>query len=129
MILAKIGSPLYLNLQLETGAENKYPVAILRDQDGNELTGSPYILASAGDGLYLNDSVMMPNLQVVICTYKVYNDDDHLIPSDEDADSSDVFVSDDIENRGEDTIICSFEDLDSAYLILEETSQIVCDLS
>ena len=73
-MLVKVGDPIQLNLQLEDGASNKHPRAILRDQLGTLLSGSPVNLTHTGDGLYQNDSVFMPDTQEVTATYKVYDD-------------------------------------------------------
>lgn len=73
-MLVKAGDPIQLNLQLEDGATNKFPQAILRNQSGTLLPVSPVSLTHTGDGLYQNDSIIMPNTQEVTATYKVYDD-------------------------------------------------------
>lgn len=73
-MLVKVGDPIQLNLQLEDGATNKFPRAILRNQLGVLLPESPVDLTHTGEGLYQNDSVFMPDTQEVTATYKVYDD-------------------------------------------------------
>lgn len=80
-MLVKVGDPIQLNLQLEDGATNKFPQAILRNQSGVLLSGSPVSLTHVGDGLYQNDSIAMPNTQEVTATYKVYDDAGHTVLS------------------------------------------------
>jgi len=80
-MIVKIGDPIQLNLQLEDGATDKYPQAILRNQIGTILAGSPVDLTHTGDGLYQNDSISMPNTQEVTATYKVYEDAPHTVLS------------------------------------------------
>ena len=92
--LVKIGDPIHLNLQLEDGAIDKYPQAILRDQIGTLMAGSPVDLTHTGDGLYQNDSISMPNTQEVTATYKVYDDSGHTILSSFYSVELDVFTKD-----------------------------------
>ncbi len=90
-MIVKVGDPIQLNLQLEGGETDKFPLAILRDSDGNELSESPRALAHVGDGLYSNDDILMPNFPEVTATYKVYDDEDHLTLTDDYSFSIDEF--------------------------------------
>jgi len=80
-MIIKVGDPIQLNLQLEDGVSTKFPRAILRNQFGVLLAQSPVDLTHTGDGLYQNDSVLMPDTQEVTATFKVYDDAGHTILS------------------------------------------------
>lgn len=73
-MLVKLGSTIHLNLQLEDGATDKFPSAILRDKDGTQISVEE--LTHTGNGLYQNDDQVMPNTDEVTATYLVYEDSD-----------------------------------------------------
>lgn len=50
--MAKPGDQLDIYIQAVDGNEELYPLAIVRDQDGIALAGSPVILPHVGQGLY-----------------------------------------------------------------------------
>jgi len=72
MPFTKIGTAIQLNLQLEGGDTDKFVRAILRDADGVLLT--TITLSHTGDGIYQDDSYIMPNTNEVTATYIIYDD-------------------------------------------------------
>ncbi len=72
-----VGDPIPALLQLFDYANDKFPVAVLRNASGTELSGSPLDLALVADGLYANNTVNMPNTPFVSVQYFVYTDSGH----------------------------------------------------
>jgi len=80
-----------LSIQLFDGATNKYVKVILRDPDGVEITGSPVALSHIGEGHYTNDTIVMPLLDYITATYKVFNDSGFTDPSITHSDSEELY--------------------------------------
>lgn len=78
-ILTNGGSPLFLNLQLDDGNDAQFPLAYIYDQDGNEISGSPFSLTNVANGLYTNPAGpnMPSDSDFVTATYKVFSDSGH----------------------------------------------------
>lgn len=87
------GQKIQLNLVLEKGEPNLFPIAILKDKDQVPLAGSPVTLTHDSDGHYINDSITMPNTQEVHATFIVYQDAAHTILSDY-GQTDEVFILD-----------------------------------
>lgn len=93
-IHTKPGDPIRLNLQLFDGDENKFIKAYLRDNLGAQLAGSPVTLTHTDNGLYEDDSILMPNNPEVTAVYEVYNDSGFLFRSRKHSDSIDIYRPD-----------------------------------
>jgi hypothetical protein len=92
--MPKLGEAIQLNLQLFDGATNKYVKAWLRNASGVAL-GTPTVsLSHIGEGLYSNDSVLMPDTSQVTAVYKVFDDAGFTTPSADHADALDIFELD-----------------------------------
>ena len=79
--MIKLGEILPLALQLFDGDTAKYPRARLFKADGTELSGSPVALTHVANGLYKNSALTMPNENVVLVQYRVFNDSGFTIES------------------------------------------------
>jgi hypothetical protein len=86
-----VGAAIQLNLQLFDGATDKYVRAYLKDASGNNLAASPVNLAHVGNGLYSDDSVLMPDTAQVTATYRVFTDSGYSSASADHSDALDVF--------------------------------------
>jgi len=91
MILVKQGDNIPIHLQLSTGNTGKYVRAQLKDTSGGNI-GSAINLTEAGDGLYTDNSQIMPSTQFILCVYKVYDDAGYTTISEDDGDFVDLFV-------------------------------------
>lgn len=75
-----IGDKLPINLQLEGGDTNKYPLAFVYDQTGTQVPSSPFIPIHIDKGLYLNrDYTVRANDSKLFVVYIVYKDALHTI--------------------------------------------------
>ncbi|KKN45879.1 hypothetical protein LCGC14_0678740 [marine sediment metagenome] len=81
-----------LALQLEDGDVGKFPQAIVRDDGGNELGGSPYDLTHKGDGFYSSTSLVMTSDPFISAVYIVYNEIGHTTESVSHLRSNDIFL-------------------------------------
>lgn len=63
-----------LVLQLFDNATNKFVRAVVRDNSGVQISGSPFTLAHQANGLYINGSALMPNKPFISVQYLVYDD-------------------------------------------------------
>lgn len=76
--MPQVGDKISLATQLYDNAENKFPLAVVRDDAGVEIDGSPFALDSVADGLYADYEQEFPSgtdyLQVAIF---VYSDSGH----------------------------------------------------
>ena len=87
------GETLPLSMQLHDGASGYFVIAILKDQDGNAVSG-PYVdLFHIGNGKYTSDAVTMPSVGItyIEVTYEVYQDALLTLVSDKHFSGSDVF--------------------------------------
>ncbi len=111
VIQTKPGDPIRLNLQLFDGDSGKFVQAIVADSSGTPLAGSPVTLSNSGNGLYEDDSLIMPTDPEVTAIYKVYNDAGFTTPSAVHADALDIYRRDtDLEK------ICEVQDTVNAIL-------------
>lgn len=80
-----VGYPIFLRLWLEDGDETKYVRAVVRNDQGVEVSGSPAVLSSVGEGLYINNSSVLfpPVTNFLTATYLVYDDPGFTIQSEE----------------------------------------------
>lgn len=70
-----VGSKLPLNLQLEGGDSNKFPLAFVYDQVGTPVPSSPFQMIHIDKGLYLNRDYSVRLMdQKLFVVYIVYND-------------------------------------------------------
>lgn len=78
--MPQAGDKISLATQLYDNATNKFPVAIVRDDNGDEIAGSPFTLPPIEAGLYADYEEEFPSgtdyLQV---QYFVYTDEEHTI--------------------------------------------------
>lgn len=72
-----VGDPIPALLQLFDYANDKFPVAVIRNAGGTPLSGSPLTLPLIADGLYGAISINMPNTPFVSVQYFVYTDSGH----------------------------------------------------
>ena len=72
--LLNIGDKIYLKLQLSNGNTGKFVRAVVRDEDGVEISGSPVALTHVGGGLYKDQSLTFPSTDEVTAQYAVYDD-------------------------------------------------------
>jgi hypothetical protein len=124
-----LGDIIPLSAQILDSDETKYVWAVLVDPDGNPLPESPVDLEHVGGGKYTSDSVTMPNVSYVECTYEAWDDAAHTIPSDDHLVGTDVFeritpqsvpVYDDyVVAEVDDSDILIAEALDEDYVIAE----------
>lgn len=70
----KLGETVPLSLLLEDGATDKFPIAIVYDQNNATIPGSPFYLTHLNYGRYVNSSLSAMNpythLEVVYITYE-----------------------------------------------------------
>lgn len=90
MSLIKFNQPVNLNLQLEGREEDKFVRAFLKDADGVDL--ATIDLTHTSNGLYQNDSFLMPDTNEVTAQFLVYDDASYLIESCEYYISFDKFI-------------------------------------
>jgi len=86
-----LGDILPLSVQALDGTEGLFVRAELTDPNGNQLPESPVDMQDIGGGKYSDDSVNMPLLAYVECTYTAYEDALYTIPSDDHLLGTDVF--------------------------------------
>lgn len=73
--MPNFGEKIPIRLQLFDKNSSKFAKASLFDASTNdELTTSPIVLTNAGNGLYTDYSLVMPNIDNIICVYIVYSD-------------------------------------------------------
>lgn len=87
----KQGDQIPLSVQLFDGDTAKYVRATVRGSNGTPLAGSPVDLTHVGNGLYTDDSLVMPLDNFVTASYRVYTDAGYTIPSDLHSDTEDIF--------------------------------------
>lgn len=79
------GEPLVLRLLLPEQDDSKFVRAIVKDEDGLELTGSPFDLVNSGDGEYFfkdeMNLVFPENKLEVVAIYQIYDDAAYTIPT------------------------------------------------
>lgn len=75
----KLGNKIPLTLQLSDDDPDAFPQVELRDEVGALLAASPVDLSHDEDGLYIDLSVSMPDVQRVIAVYRVFENAAHTI--------------------------------------------------
>jgi hypothetical protein len=79
------GEPIVLRLLLPESDNTKFVRAIVKDEDGNVLTGSPFTLNNIGDGeYYFKDAVnlLFPEGKLeIFAIYEIYDDNGFTIPT------------------------------------------------
>lgn len=88
--------PLILRLTLPEADDSKHVKAIVRRDNGTQLTGSPFTLNSIGGGQYLfkdeNNLIFPAGALEVSAKYEIYDDAGFLVPTvDFGAQAEDVF--------------------------------------
>lgn len=130
------GETLPLSYQLHDGATNRFCIAILKDENGDSLAGSPFDLYHIGNGKYTSDAALMPSgVKYLECTYEAYDDAGLTILSSIHTSGSDVFrfeIPDQIILDGIEEIISLIENIQARgpFLkgrILDETLRGVID--
>jgi len=87
----KVGQIIPLVCQLEDGDTTKFVNAIVTDQGGIPVAGSPLVLTHTGNGTYENDTLVMPDEDFISATFQVFDDAGLTIPS-RHGDTADFFV-------------------------------------
>lgn len=73
-----IGTPLPLNIVIEDGATDKFPLAHVFDQNDVEIAGSPFNLTHVAFGYYRDNTyVTVNNDKRLTAIYKIYEDAGH----------------------------------------------------
>ena len=86
------GEILPLSFQLLDGDSSKYARAILTDETGTPLAGSPVSLPHIGGGKYSSDAVLMPvGVEYVEATYQSFDDALFTVPDPDHLLGTDVF--------------------------------------
>ena len=94
----RLGSAALLVAQLSEGETNLYPRAVVRDQAGAQVSGSPFDLAHIANGLY-SSSAFTPGTQGrFTATFSVYTDSGHTTLSDYPLISDVIDVEDEAES-------------------------------
>lgn len=137
------GQVVPLSLQLEDGATGMYPRAVVRDETGAAVAGSPFDLTDRGDGLYTSTALSLGAQDSLHATYIVYTDAGHTTESDEHLRATDVFHRADLPDEGKweitntgggtlyiyasdnTTLLASFELYDETGARTTDTSRIV----
>lgn len=92
--------PIPLSALLFNKATDKYVQAVIVDQTGSQIAGSPVGMPHVLDGLYEEDGILFPSLaEHVTAIYTVYNDAGFTIPSNVHLSGSELFV------RGEESMV------------------------
>ena len=89
--MPKLGDVVPLSVQLFDGDPNLFAGAIVTDNDGVAVSGSPFALVSIGEGLYELDTFLMPNKSFVSAVYKIFLDSGFTSESPIHSDSIDNF--------------------------------------
>ncbi len=69
----KVGEKIPLFLIIETRLTGKVVRARVRDENGVDISGSPFTLPHLAEGEYLNNSVSMPNTAHLMVIYDVFD--------------------------------------------------------
>jgi len=72
--MPKQGDPIPITVQLALGETDRFIRAVLRDQNGIGILGSPVVLTHVGEGTYKDMSVSMPGTRFVTASYKSFLD-------------------------------------------------------
>lgn len=75
--------PILLAAQLGDGSTNLFPLATVYDDVFSVLSGTPVALASVANGLYQNNSILMPDSEFVVYQVKFFTDSNHTTPADQ----------------------------------------------
>lgn len=87
----KIGQRIPISIQLFDGATDKFVKASIIKADGSAISGSPFNVPHVSGGLYSLNTQSMPNTEYISVQYKIYNDDEFTVPSEDHSDTLDVF--------------------------------------
>lgn len=70
----KVGDQVPLCIQLQDGAVDQHVRAVITDDTGSAVAGSPVTLPHLSNGLYKSDLFLMPNFQYIRVQYLIYTD-------------------------------------------------------
>jgi hypothetical protein len=70
----QVGDALPLSVQLAASATTKHVRAVVKNDAGAQIAGSPAVLAHVGLGQYTNYTLVMPNTKFVTVQYIIYDD-------------------------------------------------------
>lgn len=87
-----VGSTIPIAIQLIDNATDKYIRAHVRDNDDNEISGSPVNLTHISNGLYTNYDLIFPEVPFVTVQYIVYDDSGYTIISESEGSGLDAFM-------------------------------------
>lgn len=76
----QVGDPIFLELGLSDKETNRYVRARLYDENNVEIVGSPFTLSHVNNGLYVNQTLTMPNTPILRAYYEVFTDPGMTIP-------------------------------------------------
>ena len=91
MASAKVGAKLPVALQLPDSAPNKFVLAYTYNPQGALIYG-PTVLSHVASGLYLTNSLTMPDQDFVAIQYKVFSDDEYSVISPDHGDCADLIT-------------------------------------
>lgn len=84
MSFVQVGNPIPVAVQLGDGFTGKFVQAIIVDNNGTPVVGSPVSLTEIANGLYMDSSLSMPTgIHYVVVQATSYNDSGHIVPSDD----------------------------------------------
>lgn len=88
-----VGQKLPIQFQLFDNRTDLFPVAVIRNDAGTQISGSPFTLASVANGLYTTLSVDFPaGTDFVSVQYLVYSDSGHTTLSDSEGSGATSFL-------------------------------------
>lgn len=90
--MPKVGEKLVVSITLFDGDETRVPQAVVTDDVGAPLVGSPIELTHVENGYYENSVLVMPNISFVKAIITVYNDDTFAVVSPKHSSASAVYT-------------------------------------
>jgi len=72
--MPKLNDVVPLSLKLFDDDDSLFVRAIVTDESGTTISGSPFSLVNVGEGLYELDTLLMPNKLFLTAVYQVFND-------------------------------------------------------
>ena len=91
-----LGSPIPLSVLLFDKAIDKFVQAVIIDETGAQIAGSPVAVPHVITGLYEFNGLVMPDVEYVTAIFTVYNDALFTSPSQIHCPSAEQFIKDDI---------------------------------
>ena len=98
-VLLKVGQKIPLKVDLESKRTDLFVRAIIRDDTGSPIVGSPAAVPHLSEGTYFDDSVSMPDVPNILITYDIFDDAGFTLLNDENLVAEDRFHRDTIEGK------------------------------